>query len=121
MIKLSMAETYIMQIIWKKKEITSFDVLDKIKIDKKLSVNTVRTLLARMVKKKAICISAKNGKTYTYISLIDKNEFQREMTRDFLDNIYNGDIRAMLRGFIKDKILNKNDLYYILKVLEEKE
>ena len=119
MIKLSMAETYIMQIIWEKKEITSFDVLDKIKIDKKLSVNTVRTLLARMVKKKAICISAKNGKTYTYISLIDKNEFQREMTRDFLDNIYNGDIKSMLKGFVKDKKLNKNDLRDILEILKK--
>ena len=73
MIKLSDCEIYIMHVIWTNEETTSFDILDKVKEDKKLSENTVRTLLARMVKKKAIYISSKTGKTYTYKVNTSKN------------------------------------------------
>lgn len=84
MIKLSEAETYIMYAIWEKGEATSFNIIDRVKIDKKISENTVRTLLARMVKKKAICISAKNRKTYTYKPLIERNEFLKREIESFL-------------------------------------
>lgn len=85
MIKLSDCEIYIMHVIWTNEETTSFDILDKVKEDKKLSENTVRTLLARMVKKKAIYISSKTGKTYTYKPLIDKNEFLKNEITRFLE------------------------------------
>ncbi|MCI8309074.1 MAG: BlaI/MecI/CopY family transcriptional regulator [Clostridia bacterium] len=85
MIKLSDCEIYIMHVIWTNEETTSFDILDKVKEDKKLSEKTVRTLLARMVKKKAIYISSKTGKTYTYKPLIDKNEFLRVEIDKFLE------------------------------------
>ena len=85
MIKLSDCEIYIMYVIWTNGEATSFDILDKVKEDKKISENTVRTLLARMVKKNAIYISSKTGKTYNYKPLIDKEEFLRAEIEEFLE------------------------------------
>ena len=38
-----------------------------------------------MIKKKAICISAKNGKTYTYRALINKDEFFKMEVEEFLE------------------------------------
>lgn len=114
MVKLSDSEIYIMHVIWDNGEATSFDILDKVKADKKLSENTVRTLLARMVKKKAICISAKNGKTYTYKALIDKNEFLRVKGSSFLENIYAGALKSMLLNFVRDEKLTEDDVKDLL-------
>ncbi len=100
MVKLSDSEIYIMHVIWEKGEATSFDVLDKVKKDKKLSENTVRTLLARMVKKKAIVIDSTNKKTHIYKPLIEKNEFLRVEGKNFLENIYEGSIKSMLLNFV---------------------
>ena len=83
--KLSKCEKYIMSEILNAGEVTSFDILDKAKVAKKISENTVRTLLTRMIKKKAICISAKNGKTYTYRALINKDEFFKMEVEEFLE------------------------------------
>lgn len=83
--KLSKCEKYIMSEILNAGEVTSFDILDKAKVAKKISENTVRTLLTRMIKKKAICISAKNGKTYTYKALINKDEFLKMEMEEFLE------------------------------------
>jgi BlaI family penicillinase repressor len=121
MIKLSDSEIYIMHVIWDNGEATSFDILDKVKIDKKLSENTVRTLLARMVKKKAICISEKKGKTYTYKPLINKDEFLRVEGRNFLENIYDGAMKSMLLNFVKDKSLTKEDVKELLEEIKKEE
>ena len=119
MVKLSDSEIYIMHVIWDNGEATSFDILDKVKADKKLSENTVRTLLARMVKKKAIYISEKNGKTYTYKSLINKNEFLRVEGNSFLENIYAGAMNNMLLNFVKDKKLSKQDVQDLLDKIDK--
>jgi BlaI family penicillinase repressor len=121
MVKLSDSEIYIMHVIWDNGEATSFDILDKVKQDKKLSENTVRTLLARMVKKKAICISNKNGKTNTYKPLINKDEFLRVEGRNFLENIYDGAMKSMLLNFVKDKSLTKEDVRELLEEIKKEE
>ena len=118
MVKLSDSEICIMHVIWEKGEATSFDVLDETK--GKLSENSIRTLLARMVKKKAICVDNKNGKTHIYKPLIDKNDFLRVEGRNFLKNIYEGSVKSMLLNFVKDKSLTKKDVEELLKELDKK-
>ncbi len=120
MVKLSDSEIYIMHVIWDNGEATSFDILDKVKKDKTLSENTVRTLLSRMVKKKAIYISEKNGKIYTYKSLINKNEFLRVEGNNFLQKIYAGAMRNMLLNFVKDKKLTEEDVQGLFNKIDEK-
>lgn len=83
--KLSKCEKYIMSEILNAGEVTSFDILDKAKVAKKISENTVRTLLTRMIKKKAIYKSGKNEKTYTYKALINKEEFLKMEIEEFLE------------------------------------
>lgn len=119
MVKLSDSEIYIMNVIWDNEEATSFDILDKVKEDKKLSENTVRTLLARMVRKKAIYISEKNGKTYKYKSLIDRDEFLRVESNNFLEKIYEGAVKSMMLNFVKDKKLSKKDIQELLDKIDE--
>lgn len=119
MIKLSDTEIHIMQIIWKNGRTTSFDILEEIKNDDSISENTIRTLLGRMVKKGAIKIIEKNGKTYVYEALINKDEFLREKGNNFLENIYQGAINSMLLNFVKENKLTKKDVQDLLKRIDE--
>lgn len=119
MIKLSETEIHIMQIVWKKGKTTSFDILDEIKDDDTISENTIRTLLGRMVKKGAIKISEKSGKTYVYEALINKEEFLIEKGNSFLENIYQGAINSMLMNFVKENKLTKKDVQELLKRIED--
>jgi len=102
MLKLSDSEIYIMQIIWKYGKVTSFDILDEIKNDDTISENGIRTLLGRMVRKGAIRITEKKGKTYIYEALINKDDFLRKEGNNFLENIYQGAINSMLLNFVKE-------------------
>lgn len=121
MIKLSDAEICIMQIIWENGKTTSFDIIEEVKRNNKISENAIRTLLARMVKKGAIKITKKEGKTYIYESCIEKENFLRQEGNNFLENIYQGAIDSMLLNFVKDKKLSKKDVEDLLKRIEGEE
>lgn len=121
MIKLSDAEICIMHIIWKNGRATSFDVIDEVKRTNKISENAIRTLLARMVKKGAIRITEKQGKTYIYEPCINEDEFLRNEGNSFLENVYQGAINNMLLNFVKDNKLTKKDVEDLLKRIEGEE
>lgn len=118
MIKLSDAEICIMHTIWKNGKTTSFDIIDEVKKTNKISENAIRTLLARMVKKGAIKITEKQGKTYIYEPCINEDEFLRNEGNSFLENVYQGAINSMLLNFVKDNKLTKKDVEDLLKRIE---
>lgn len=118
MIKLSDSEICIMHIIWKNGKTTSFDIIDEVKKSNKISENAIRTLLARMVKKGAIKITQKQGKTYIYEACIDEESFLRNEGNSFLENVYQGAINNMLLNFVKDNKLTKKDVEELLKRIE---
>lgn len=119
MVKLSESEIYIMHVIWEKGRATSFDILEQVKIDKKISENTIRTLLARMVKKKAIAVTEKNSKTYVYEPLINKDEFLEVQGDNFLENVYRGAIKSLMLNFVKKNKLKQNDVEDLLKEIKK--
>ena len=119
MVKLSDSEIYIMHVIWEKGKATSFDILEKVQKDNMISEKTVRTLLLRMVKKKAIRVCQKDNKTHTYEAIIDKNEFLRDKGNSFLDNIYEGAIKSLLLNFVKDKKLSREDIKELLEEIDK--
>lgn len=118
MIRLSDSEIHIMQIIWKYGKTTSFDILKEIKDDDSISENGIRTLLGRMVRKGAIKITEKHGKTYVYEALINREEFLRIEGNNFLENIYQGAINSMLLNFVKENKLTKKDVEELLKRID---
>lgn len=121
MVKLTDSEIIIMQIIWKKGEITSFDILDEIKRTSELSPNTIRTLLGRLIKKRAIKIIDKKGKVYIYKALINKEEFQRAEVQSFIKKIYDGAIEKMLLNIIEDNNLSRDDVEELIDIIEKGE
>ena len=60
MVRISDAELEVMKVIWEEKEITSIEIIRKLDSNK-WNNNTVRTLINRLIIKKAVGISQKNG------------------------------------------------------------
>ncbi len=98
MIKVSNSELEVMKIIWRKGMATSSDVIKELN-EKKWGDNTIRTFLTRLVIKKAIGISKKEGKIYTYVALINKQVYQKKMTEKFIDLLYDGSNSEFMKFF----------------------
>ena len=82
MVRISEAELEVLQIIWEKKQATSFDIIENLK-HKIWTNNTVRTLFKRLYQKGAITILRKEGKTFIYTAKINETEYQKKESNHF--------------------------------------
>ena len=100
MIKISDAELEVMKIIWKKGETTSIEIIRELD-DSKWSDNTIRTLINRLIEKKAIGISRKEGKTYSYVPLIKEDVYSKYEAKKFLNQFFGGSVKKYLAFLIE--------------------
>lgn len=100
---ISNAELKVMQVIWKKEETTSNEVIQALK-KTNWNDNTIRTLINRLIYKKAIGISKKEGKCYYYVALIQKNIYTLECSKNFVNQFFNGSFTECINFLIKNNI-----------------
>lgn len=98
--KIPNAELEVMQVIWSKETITSSEIIQALQ-HKSWNDNTIRTLINRLIYKKAVGISKKEGKTYFYVALIDKNEYMLKSSNDFVNQFFDGSISKYVNFLIK--------------------
>lgn len=119
MVRISDAELEVMKIIWEEKEVTSLEIIKKLE-NCKWNDNTIRTLINRLIAKKAVGISKKEGKTYTYVPLIKENEYKMKRSINFVKQFYNGSLNDMMLNFIDAKEMSKEDLQYLMDKIDKK-
>ena len=73
-----------------------------------------------MISKRAVGISKKEGKTYTYIPLIKENEYKIKKSMNFIEQLYNGSINDMLLNFVDNKKIARDDLQELLDRIDKK-
>lgn len=119
MVKISDAELEVMKIIWEEKEVTSLEIIKKLE-HCKWNDNTIRTLINRLIAKKAVGISKKEGKTYTYVPLIKENEYKIKRGKNFIKQFYNGSVNDMILNFVEANVISKNDLEFLIAKIDKK-
>lgn len=119
MIKISNAELEVIKVIWQLKEATSLEIIEQLQ-HCNWNANTIRTLINRLIAKKAIGISKKAGKTYTYVPLIDEKLYKQKRAKQFIDQFYNGSARDMLLNFVEAGELSRNELEEMINLFDKK-
>ena len=119
MIRISDAELEVMKIIWEEREVTSLEIIKKLEYCN-WNDNTIRTLINRLIAKKAVGIAKKEGKTYTYVPLIRENEYRRKRGKNFVKQFYNGCFDDMILNFVEANVISKNDLEGLISKINSK-
>ena len=120
MIRISDAEFEVMQIIWDKKEATSQEIINELKDNHDWNDNTVRTLINRLVTKKAIEVSKKNGKTYTYAPLIAEGKYKVKRSKGFIGQFFKGSMEDMLFELVSEEEMSLDDLEVLMDKVKTK-
>ena len=116
--RISAAEIEILQILWQQSPLSADQIVDHLQQKKDTHPRTAKTLLNRLLKKKALGFHEKNRK-YHYYPLIDKTDFYREQSDKFLENFYDGRLTPLISLFSERNRLSDDDLIE-LKMLIEK-
>ena len=116
---ISDAEWIVMKTVWKKNPISTNQIVDALK-ETKWNHRTIRTLVSRLVKKKALSVSAK-GRGYQYVPLVTQEECIKQERNSFLSKFYNGSLKHLVLEFFEDTNLSKKDIDDLRAFLNKKE
>lgn len=119
MVKISDAEIEVMKVIWDKKEVTSLEIIKELE-SHNWNDNTVRTLINRLILKKAVGISKKEGKTYTYVPLVKEEDYKIKRTKNFVQQLYHGSFKEMVLNFVSANEISRTELKDLMQEIDEK-
>lgn len=107
--KISEAELEVMNVIWRKKEVTSSEIIKELDF-KKWNPNTIRTLIKRLHTKGAIEIIKIKGKRYIYKTSINEKEYKATIFRKILKKLYHNSINEFVEQCYESEILSLDTL-----------
>lgn len=96
---ISDAEWQVMKIIWSDAPATSTHIIKELSKTKDWTPSTIKTLLGRLVNKKAIDFSKKN-RTFYYLPIVTEEECIKEENRVYIEKVYGGKLNRETSHFI---------------------
>ncbi len=112
--RLSKAETRILQQYWKLGTSSVREILDSLPEDERVAYTTVQTLVYRLESKGALRRVKKVGNAQLFEPAIDKGEFRSGLVRDLLE-LFGGSPRLLVSNLLETGTITLKDL----KALQE--
>jgi BlaI family penicillinase repressor len=117
--QISEAEWQVMQVLWEKAPLTASEVADTLCEPNQWHPKTVKTLLARLVRKGALRYR-EEGNRYIYRPAHAREKYVAEETKSFLDRVFGGDATPALVHFVEAAALSEADIQELRELLERK-
>ena len=118
--KISDTEWELMRVVWAKHPITAAEIIEQLNAnDPSWHPKTARTLLARLVEKKALDYEAQ-GRSYVYNPLVSESECVAAASESFVSRVFGGSLRPLLAHFVERQKLTGQDLEELRRLLDER-
>ncbi|HEX2946455.1 MAG TPA: BlaI/MecI/CopY family transcriptional regulator [Clostridia bacterium] len=117
---ISNTEWLVMKVIWSHSECSASIIIDELAGSTNWKPKTVKSLISRLLKKKAIGYREEN-RAYIYYPLVTEEECIKLESQSFLDKVFGGEINMAIANFIEGKKLSGQQIEELRKILDEKE
>jgi len=115
--KLSDFELEVLQHFWRLKRASTPDIHRNITKERDVKYSTVRTIVDRLERKRAIERMPHQGRAVMFRPLLTKEEVSLPMTRKFVERVFGGDSRSLLSHLLDNEALDAEDLAYLESVI----
>jgi len=117
--RISQAEWRVMKILWARSPMTANQVVEALEPTSTWSPKTIKTLINRLVKKKALGYERK-GRAFDFYPLVEEAECIKAANRSFLKRFYGGALKPMLASFLEDTELSQEEIEELKRILDER-
>ncbi len=118
-LRISGSEWEVMEPIWEAGACTAAEVIAQLKSTHAWNHSTIRTLLARLVEKKALAYEV-DGSRYIYRATVSRHSCVRQEGRSFLEKAFGGDVGALIAHFVADAPLEAEQVEQLHQLLATK-
>jgi BlaI family penicillinase repressor len=116
--RISETEWEVMRAVWAEYPATASQIIERLTpTDPSWHPKTARTLLARLVQKKALDYEPQ-GRSYVYRPLVTEQECIAAASASFLDRVFGGALKPLLAHFVEARRLTTKELRELKQLLE---
>jgi predicted transcriptional regulator len=119
-VKISAAESQVMEALWRGKPLSPEDIIAAVGPANGWQPGTVRTLITRLLRKKAIA-GKKEKSGYLYRPLITRADYVQDESKGFLDRLFKGEVAPLVAHLAEHRALTARDLKKLKKLIAELE
>jgi BlaI family transcriptional regulator, penicillinase repressor len=107
--KITSAESAVMEVLWSSGPTDAEEVTARLAESQAWTETTVRTLLARLVQKKAV-EKAKEGRRYLFRPLIERADYVHAESKSLIDRLFEGRLGPLFAQFSEREELSDEDI-----------
>lgn len=115
--RISEAEAAVLAVLWTTSPLTAQDVVKRVPAERGWSANTVKTLLARLVAKKAVAHEA-DGSRYLYRPLVARADYLAGESRRLIDRLFGGQATLLVAHLAERDSLTTDEIAEIEALLK---
>jgi len=116
--RISEAEHAVMEALWQQSPLTATEVSDKVAEQRGWSLATVKTLLSRLVAKKAVSTEP-DGRRFLYTPTIERTDYVGSESRRLVDRLFGGRAAPLFAHLAEAEALSDEDIAEIERLLKE--
>jgi len=109
MARISTAESQIMEALWAKGPLGAEDIVREVGEAQSWGEATVKTLINRLLKKKAIASERVGGRA-NYRPLVSREEYVTGESQGLLDRLFGGEVAPLVAHYAKHRPLQPEEL-----------
>jgi BlaI family penicillinase repressor len=118
--KISEAEWEVMKVLWERSPLTTNEIVEALSKRTKWQRETIRTLINRVVQKKAVSF-VKKGRQYHYYPVVAEAECVKAETRSLLRRLRGSAIEPMLATLVEEERLSAEQIARLKEILDGKD
>lgn len=115
--RISDAEYAVMTVLWERSPLTAQEVAERVPGARGWSLNTVKTLLARLIAKKTIAHEA-DGRRYLYRPLVAQGDYVTVEARRLIDRLFGGKLTPLVAHLVERDSLSAQEVAEIGALLK---
>jgi BlaI family penicillinase repressor len=118
--RISETEWEVMKVVWAHAPLTAAALIEHLVAqDASWHPKTARTLLNRLVKKRALGF-LREGRAYVYRPLVSERDCVAAVSESFLERVFGGALEPMLAHFVEHKRLSPAEVRELQRILTRK-
>jgi len=115
--RISDAEHAVMEVLWQRSPLTAIEVSDALEKERDWSLQTVKTLLSRLVGKAVVAHEA-DGRRYLYRPLVQREAYVAHESRRLVDRLFGGKVTPLVAHLAETQQLSDKDIAEIEALLK---
>ena len=116
---ISESEWTVMEVLWKQSPLTASEVASALRRPTAWALNTVRTLLTRLVDKGALRAEENAAGVREFSPAVEREACVRAESRDFLERVFQGAAQPLLVHFAANSKLTSEEVRELKRLLDQ--